>query len=457
MFSSGFFLLPGIASASTGSGVVLAYLVAGILILPAMFSVAELATAMPRAGGAYYFLDRAMGPLMGTIGGVGSWISLVLKSAFALLGLGAYLVLFFDVPIKPLAVALTVVFAVVNIMGAKEGAELQRWLVYILVGILAWFVAQGLWAAAGSPAATERLEPGALFAGGLEAIAATVGMVFVSYAGLTKVASVAEEIDHPERNIPLGMILSLATATSIYVIGVYVLVVLLEPAALATDLTPVATAGESVMGWLPAGLGLVAIVIAAIAAFASTGNAGILSSSRYPMAMARDHLVPARFARVGRSGTNPRHHRDIGRHDRGHRRLRRERCGQVGKRVPAPALRTLVPRGDRHAREPDRRVRPWFPIPSLSVDAARWDRCQHLPRGRDGGAGHRLHVWHGCPLRRLVLLLGPQERDPSGCCVPLLRAARSTHPPTARRRARRDPGRTSHRATTPTQSAWRTQ
>ena len=50
-------------------------LVAGILMVPAMLSKAELATAMPRAGGSYYFLDRAMGPLVGTVGGLGTWIA----------------------------------------------------------------------------------------------------------------------------------------------------------------------------------------------------------------------------------------------------------------------------------------------------------------------------------------------------------------------------------------------
>ena len=70
MFSSGLFLLPGIAAAATGNSVFLAYLCAGFLILPAMYCMAELSTAMPKAGGTYYFLDRAMGPLMGTIGGL---------------------------------------------------------------------------------------------------------------------------------------------------------------------------------------------------------------------------------------------------------------------------------------------------------------------------------------------------------------------------------------------------
>ena len=77
MFSSGFFLLPGIAASYTGDSVYLAYLLAGFLIIPAMLCMAELSTAMPKAGGTYYFLDRALGPLFGTIGGLGSWIAVV--------------------------------------------------------------------------------------------------------------------------------------------------------------------------------------------------------------------------------------------------------------------------------------------------------------------------------------------------------------------------------------------
>ncbi|HSR40887.1 MAG TPA: amino acid permease, partial [Longimicrobiales bacterium] len=104
MFSSGFFLLPGLAAAGAGPSVVLAYGAAALFILPAMLSVAELATAMPKAGGAYYFLDRSMGPMVGTVGGLGTWLALVLKSAFALVGMGAYLAIFVDLPIEPLAV-----------------------------------------------------------------------------------------------------------------------------------------------------------------------------------------------------------------------------------------------------------------------------------------------------------------------------------------------------------------
>jgi len=305
MFSSGFFLLPGIAAAETGPSVILAYLVAGILILPSMYSMAELSTAMPKAGGTYYFLDRALGPLAGTVGGLGTWLALVFKSAFALIGMGAYLAIYADVPIKPLAAALTIAFGVLNVVGAKESSWLQRILVTILVGVLAFYGAQGLISVLGGQSA----EGGAVgefspfFTEGVRGFLATVGIVFVSYAGLTKVASVAEEVKNPDRNIPLGMILSLITATGIYVLGVAIMVAILPAADLHADLTPVYTSGEVFFNWLPYTLGPVLIVVAAIAAFASTGNAGIMSASRYPLAMARDRLLPDGFAKIGRFDT----------------------------------------------------------------------------------------------------------------------------------------------------------
>ena len=304
MFSSGLFLLPGIAAATTGESVFFAYFLAGFLILPAMYAMAELSTAMPKAGGTYYFLDRAMGPLMGTIGGLGSWVAVVFKSAFALVGMGAYIGIYLDLPFDITAAVLAVAFGALNIFGAKETTTLQRWLVGILVGVLVVFTLWGLVAAAQKPSGLFALNPqyDAFFKGGFAGLVSTIGLVFVSYAGLTKVASVAEEVQNPDRNIPLGMTLSLLTATVLYTLGTFVLVKLIEPAELYTSYTPIADAAKIFMN-LPLGLGVIAIVIAAVAAFASTGNAGILSASRYPFAMAKDKLMPARFGSLGRYQT----------------------------------------------------------------------------------------------------------------------------------------------------------
>ncbi|GAA5523374.1 amino acid permease [Aliifodinibius salicampi] len=304
MFSSGLFLLPGLAAGETGPSVFLAYLVSGLFVLPTMLSKAELATAFPRAGGTYYIIDRTLGPLMGSIGGFGSWLSLVFKSAFALIGMGAYISIFFEVPITPVAIILTLAFGALNIFGAKETSKIQNILVVTLISIMAFYLVQGfsyLFSLDFLDIHRKQFTP--FFTNGIQGFFATVGMVFVSYAGLTKVVSVAEEVKNPDRNIPRGMFLSIFTAITVYVAGVYIMTAVLEPAAFREDLTPVATAGEIFLSWLPGDIGLILVVIAAIAAFASTGNAGIMSASRFPLAMARDKLVHPKLSKIGKFDT----------------------------------------------------------------------------------------------------------------------------------------------------------
>ncbi len=306
MFSSGFFLLPGLASSHSGPSVILAYLLAAILIMPAMFSIAEISTALPRSGGAYFFLDRSMGPLMGTVGGIGTYIALLLKTAFALVGIGAYAAIFWDIPIKETAVAFGVVFTLLNIFGARKSSGVQKIFVIILLVILGAFITDGIWNIFGSSNSSvsfDKNEFNPFFTFGFEGLFFTTGFVFVSYLGLTQIASVAEEIKNPERNIPLGMILSLIVTALIYVLGIFIMVAVIDNNSLAKDLSPAATAVENLFSWLPGKTGLYIIVVAAVMAFASTGNAGMLATSRYPLAMGRDKLFSDKFTAISRFGT----------------------------------------------------------------------------------------------------------------------------------------------------------
>ena len=92
MISSGIFVLPGLAFSLIGPAMVISYLIAGLLALIGVLSVIELATAMPKAGGDYYFLTRSLGPLVGTVSGLLSWFALSLKTAFAIFGLAEVVV-----------------------------------------------------------------------------------------------------------------------------------------------------------------------------------------------------------------------------------------------------------------------------------------------------------------------------------------------------------------------------
>ena len=104
--------------------------------------------------------------------------------------------------------------------------------------------------------------------------------------GITKVASLSEEVQNPERNISLGVILSILTTTIIYVLGTIIMVGVLPMDELKGNLTPVAPRQKFFM----VKTGVVLLTIAALFAFISVANAGTLSASRYPLAMSRDHI-----------------------------------------------------------------------------------------------------------------------------------------------------------------------
>lgn len=287
MISSGLFILPGIAFAKAGPALFLSYLIAGTLAIPAMLSKAELTTAMPRAGGDYFFITRSMGYAIGTISGTASWFSLSLKSAFALVGMSAYLALITNIPITIIGVFLCLFFTVLNIIGIKEASIFQRFLIFGLLGALLFYVFYGF-----PSIHINRFVPFAPF--GVGSILATAGFVFISYGGLTKIASVAEEVKNPGRNIPLGMILSIISVSLIYALAVFVTTGVLQPEELRHSLTPIST-GAGVFAGAAGGM---VMALAAILAFVSTANAGIMTASRYPIAMSRDKALPRFFQRV---------------------------------------------------------------------------------------------------------------------------------------------------------------
>ncbi|MHC4915047.1 MAG: amino acid permease [Planctomycetota bacterium] len=297
MIGSGFFLLPGIAFQRAGPAVVRSYLLAAVLIVPTLLSKAELCTAMPRSGGTYFFVSRTMGSIAGVVDGLGAWLGMAAKSAFSLAGIGWYALAAFgrgeeaEVFVKITGVSVALLLAVVNVLGAKEAGFLQRALVAFLVLICVWFALHG-WTA------VEAAKFAPFAAQGTEAVLATAGLVFVSYAGLTKVASVSEEVADPERSIPRGMLLALGTAALIYVLGVTVTVGVVPAETLAGSRIPLVAAARVFAG----PVGAWAVVIGGVLAFVTTANAGILSCSRYLQGMGRDQVIPPFFASLSRRG-----------------------------------------------------------------------------------------------------------------------------------------------------------
>ncbi|MHC5198719.1 MAG: amino acid permease, partial [Planctomycetota bacterium] len=305
MISSGLFILPAIAYKHTGPAMVASYLLASIVILPSVFSKAELATAMPRAGGTYFYVERSLGGLWGLFCGLSNWFSLALKSAFAIVGMALFLKVFcasvFNIPLSPavmkaVAVICCVIFGTLNVVSVKSTARFQNLLVLFLIGVLALFVITGI--SHVQPARFTDFAPH-----GKLRILTITGAVFISFGGLTKVASIAEEVHHPGRTLPRGMLLAWAVVSFFYVVVVFITEGVLDPETLSQADAPISSAARVFLG-VP---GSVLLSLAALAAFITTANGGILAASRSPMAMSRDHLLPAWLARVSERFKTPVH------------------------------------------------------------------------------------------------------------------------------------------------------
>ena len=290
MLGSGIFVLPGFAASLTGSSVWLAYLIAALCILPAALSKSELATAMPSSGGTYVYIERAFGPLFGTISGIGLWLSLLLKSSFALIGLGAYLAVLINLDdnlTKLVALGFLCFIMFLNVFGIKKVGKVQIVIVSIsLICLVSIFLI-------GFPLVNpDYLTP--FLSNGNTGLISTVAFVYISYAGVTKVAAIAGEIKNPDRNLPLAMILSLVTIAGVYVFIAFVLVGNIPIKDLATDIRPIYTIsniiGGKYFGYAAAAVGVLTLM--------SMANSGVLASSRFPFAMARDKLLPSFLERL---------------------------------------------------------------------------------------------------------------------------------------------------------------
>jgi len=298
MISSGLFVLPGLAFAKAGPAVVVAYIFAGIIVIPSMLAQIELGTAMPKAGGSYFYIERSMGPAAGTLGGFASWFSLALKSAFALVGIGAFAKLLFPVltemHIKAIAIGFCMLFALLNVKSVKHTSKFQIFLVLSLLIMLFIYCTAGI-----TKVDLHNFIP--FFPHGFGAVIPVIGLVFVSFGGLTKVASIAEEIQSPKKNLQMGMLIAFIVVMFFYVAVVFVTVGVVDASKLFNSLTPISLGGNIVLG----NVGMIILSIAALFAFFSTANAGILSASRFPLAMSRDRLVPNIFGKVSKHGQTP--------------------------------------------------------------------------------------------------------------------------------------------------------
>lgn len=285
MIGAGIFILPGIAAEGAGPASAVSFGIAGFAALLAAISLSELATGMPIAGGSYHYVNRALGSFFGSIVGWGMWTGLMFASAFYMIGFGQYIV-------EPIPFLdgrfLIILFGLIglafligmNYYGTEESSGFQNIMIGAETVVIIIFLAAGVFFV--DPVNLDPFAPT-----GPSGIIATTGLVFVTFLGFEIIATVAEEVKDPGKNIPLTMILSVVSVTILYMVVMVVSTGVVPFDALGDSLVPVSDVAEISMG-TP---GVVAIVSAAVIAAISSSNSSILAAARVVFAMGRDNLM----------------------------------------------------------------------------------------------------------------------------------------------------------------------
>ncbi len=318
VIGSGIFLVPRTMIQRVGSVelVFVVWIVGGLLSLAGALSYAELAAALPEAGGEYVYLSRAYGPIWGFLY---SWTQMwVAKSgSIAALATGFFLyvgnffpgldAVFYRVPLPlgpgggPLefryaqlcAIALIFGLAWLNYYGVKLGGEVQAAVTSIKVGLIALIILAGLGFGQGHPAANAPVAP-ATFAGFIAALVAALW----AYDGWNNVSMVASEVRRPQRNLPLSLIAGTAGVICIYLLANSAYFHVLTPGEVMASNRVAADMMRKILGVAGAN----AVSIAALISIFAALNGSLLSGSRVPYATAREGYFFSRVARV-----NPKH------------------------------------------------------------------------------------------------------------------------------------------------------
>ncbi|MGA2580684.1 MAG: amino acid permease [Bryobacteraceae bacterium] len=321
VIGSGIFLVPRAMVLRVGSPsmVFVVWVFGGLLSLCGALSYAELAAAMPEAGGEYVYLREAYGPLWGFLyGWTQMWVAKSGSIATLATGFFYYLTnffpsldgVFYTVPLplgangapldlrygQLLGMALILFLAGVNYFGVRIGGEVQIVVTIIKVLLITFIVVAGL--AYGTAHAPAPAVPHPLTVAGF--FAALVAALW-AYDGWNNVSMVASEIRQPQRSLPLALIAGTLAVIAIYLAANAAYFHVLSAQQVGSSPRVAAAMMQRVVGnW-----GANAVSIAAMISIFAALNGSILSGARVPYAMARDRLFFASVAKVNAAYHTP--------------------------------------------------------------------------------------------------------------------------------------------------------
>jgi amino acid transporter len=302
MIGAGIFVLTGLAAETAGPAAVLVFGLNGGVTLFTALSYAELASAIPRNGGGYAYVRETFSGVVSFVMGWTRWFTYMAAGGLYALGFSSNFVEFVHLyvpsaPDAPIAYALAIVvlFVTLNALSTEASGGAETIITLLKIAILGVFVAFGVFAVE-----TGEFSPLFPVGGGARTVLPAMGLTFIAFQGYDLIATVTEEVENPQKNIPRAIFLSLAATVLIYLLVVVVAIGTLGAEQLgAAGETAVAQAAESFMPTFPViGTGAALITFGAVFSTVSALNAVIIGSSRVAFAMGREGQLPLRLGQL---------------------------------------------------------------------------------------------------------------------------------------------------------------
>lgn len=315
MIGAGIFVLTGLAAGEAGPASILAFSLNGVVTLLTAFAYAELASAIPRAGGGYSFVRMAFPGATGFISGWMLWFAYTIACSLYALGFAGYFWEFISKyfpgftsllagltgessAILLLTTAVGTVFIWLNVRGAEVTGKAENVLTVSKIIILAIFIFFGLLVFFAEPKeAVTQLTP--FLPKGFGGVLVAMGLTFIAFEGYDLIATVAEEIKDPEKNIPRATFISLGITIVIYLLILFVSLTAINGEGQTSweflgvyQETAIVRAAESFM---PA-FGVALIVFGGLLSTMSALNATVMAASRVAFSMGRDRMLPQKMA-----------------------------------------------------------------------------------------------------------------------------------------------------------------
>jgi basic amino acid/polyamine antiporter, APA family len=267
------------------------WIVGGIVSMLGALSIAELAAAMPRAGGGFVYLTEAFGPVWGYLYG---WANGTVINPASIAAIAVAFASYFGVfvplggvGIKVVAIASIVGLTLVNSLGVRAGALTQNVLTLLKIGIVAALIVIGFALPGGRAENFAPLWP----SGSWSSIVGPFGLAMVAvlwaYDGWIETTYVGGEVTAPGRTLPRAIVYSTLIAVVLYVLVTVSFTYVLSPARVAGSALVASDAAQVTLGRIGAGLVAGAILISTLGA----NNGIVLTAARIPYAMARDGLM----------------------------------------------------------------------------------------------------------------------------------------------------------------------